>query len=737
VGAVVTVLLLMLLADTETRAPRWFLLWPAAGLGLSTSVTSGACALVLACRGGWRRSCVNLAGATAVAAVLVSLPLPQPVEVALAASPSGPLKGAAGLGAAMAPLRGLVVPPLRLVPDEDLPDWWRLRPDAGRGTVPPWALDIGLSLALVALAGAGLAGGGSPRLRVAVALGLAGESGWAALEGFAPPGGALRTAPLLVVLIGFGLGDPWRRARRVLLLGALALTAVISLERLTLIGAAARSAATPREQVLFEMTRRPAGPWPRGLGHTLLAEPGTSELDKTYREPGGSFSPAASTFGVSVWVTNSDGVPVSTSDTLPLSALVERLERNVPAPGLPAVVTTTPLYRAALRRLGPRHVALDDLSASVFGAALVVRSVGPAGGPVRSLRWTGSHLRVNDRWQVTVTPGPLRVFLGDERAGWTGTGDAAPSEWADDAGWGFARLAFCPRIPLTLEVRDTRAAAHVPTLPPVRGDLRLDLPDPGFTETLHAQRDHLLMGLVGREARPGDPVAYAAPWLRDSAYGVVALAHAGELAVARSLAEVLAKHDYFGGAGPEADSCGLAIWALEEVAIRIDDRAYDRVLWPDVRRKAECIEALLSARGPVRQALHGPLLPQARRDPDAMLVADAARDGLIVGRMDAHRPVLYVNAVAYRGLQDAAGLAERLAQAEAARRWRTRAAALQEAWERAVGSRRWATPAPSSPGCGRAASRIAAARLREALEERWRTARRFGGTPDASGLDLL
>jgi hypothetical protein len=397
---------------------------------------------------------------------------------------------------------------------------------------------------------------------------------------------------------------------------------------------------------------------------------------------------------------------------------------------LPVVVTTTPLYRAALRRLGPRHVALDvSWAATVPGsAAVVVRSVGPAGGPVRSLRWTGTDLRVNDRWQVTVTPAPLGVHLGDERAGWKGSGDAAPSDWADDAGWGFARLALSPHHPLTLDVRDTRAPQHRPVLPPVRGDLRLDLPDPAFTESLLAQRDHLLMGLVGREARPGDPIAYAAPWLRDSAYVVVALAHAGELAVARSLSESLARHDYFGGAGPEADSCGLAIWALEEVAIRVDDRAYDRVLWPDVRRKAECIEALLSARGPVRQAIHGPLMPQIRRDPDAMLVADAARDGLIVGRMDAHRPVLYVNAVAYRGLRDAARLAERLGEAEAGRRWRTRAATLQEAWERALARRRLGNSRTFIAGLW--PSGIAdrsRATYEHALEERWRNGRDAAG----------
>ncbi len=51
--------------------------------------------------------------------------------------------------------------------------------------------------------------------------------------------------------------------------------------------------------------------------------------------------------------------------------------------------------------------------------------------------------------------------------------------------------------------------------------------------------------------------------------------------------------------------------------------------------------------------------------------------------MDRQRPLLFVNAVSYRGLLDAASLAERLNYTAEAALWRTKAIQLQKAWEKA------------------------------------------------------
>ena len=52
---------------------------------------------------------------------------------------------------------------------------------------------------------------------------------------------------------------------------------------------------------------------------------------------------------------------------------------------------------------------------------------------------------------------------------------------------------------------------------------------PEFADALRAQIVTLQTGLVGDETRPGDPLNYPLPWLRDGAYVVVALARAGRL----------------------------------------------------------------------------------------------------------------------------------------------------------------------------------------------------------------
>ncbi|BAY48500.1 hypothetical protein SAMD00079811_61250 [Scytonema sp. HK-05] len=86
---------------------------------------------------------------------------------------------------------------------------------------------------------------------------------------------------------------------------------------------------------------------------------------------------------------------------------------------------------------------------------------------------------------------------------------------------------------------------------------------------------------------------------------------------------------------------------------------------------------------PIHHPVNGPILPQYKKDPNITLVAEPVRDGLIVGRMDHHRPLLFVNAVSYRGLLDAASLADRVQQPADAKRWRDAAAKLQRAWEKA------------------------------------------------------
>ena len=89
---------------------------------------------------------------------------------------------------------------------------------------------------------------------------------------------------------------------------------------------------------------------------------------------------------------------------------------------------------------------------------------------------------------------------------------------------------------------------------------------------------------------------------------------------------------------------------------------------------------MLAATEPVRKPYFGPIVPAHTNRDDLDLVCDAAKDGLIAGRMDWQRPILFVNAVSYRGLRSAAELAERQEKTADANGWRDRAADLRQAW---------------------------------------------------------
>jgi hypothetical protein len=446
---------------------------------------------------------------------------------------------------------------------------------------------------------------------------------------------------------------------------------------------------TERAAVRQAMDARPKDPWPRGTGHVILAPPGSREEWKSYLEPGGSFSPTVGSFGVSIWIRQLGGPIEATSDSIPLDQVRQRLvwpSRH----GIPAIETETPYFKARWTRGTVGTLAGNatlDLQSPLFAdktTAIAIRSVGPAGGPIHSLQWEGGQLVVNGRWRVRTIPPTTAVRLGEEGAElWTlPLLDVQPlRQWTGDSGWGFAMLELPPAISWRVEIEDSHP---MPLLglryETARSGLELSLPEPRFAESLDAQVAHLMMGLVGRETRPGDPTNYPLAWLRDGAYAVVALARAGQLDVARQLSYSLAENDFFGGFGPEADAPGLALWAIEEVSVQVRDHEFDEWLWPHVFRKAEFILEMLDAKQPIRKAVRGPIVPRHRNDPDLSLICDPARDGLIVGRMDWHRPLLFVNAVNYRGLLSAAALAERQDHRGEAARWRERAAQLQRAW---------------------------------------------------------
>jgi hypothetical protein len=440
-----------------------------------------------------------------------------------------------------------------------------------------------------------------------------------------------------------------------------------------------------REIVKRAMGQRPDDPWPRGWGHVVLASPGSQQPAKGYHEPGGSFSPAAGSFGVSIWVRGSAGNLKTTGESIPLEDVRQRFSWP-DAKGTPAIVTTTPHYQArwSCGPLGDATLELEHRGDSTDRLELAIRSVGPAGRPIRKIAWKEKRLTINDRWTLTTQPRPVAVWVGHEGdAGWKAEQSSIP-QWEGTDGWGYARIELAAHRTARLRIHDEAPGQRSPLhFPVVRSTIELDLPDQRFTDCLHAQVAHLMMGLLDKRTPPGDPTNYPLAWQRDGAAVVAGLARAGQLEVARELAGFFAENDFFGGFGAEGDAPGQGLRVMEEVAVRLAEPAFDRWLWPHAQRKAELILKMASTAAPLRRPYVGPIVPEHGGRDDLDLVCEPARDGLIIGRMDFGRPVSYINAISYLGLRCAASLAERLRRHDQAQLWRAAAAGLRRAWGKA------------------------------------------------------
>ena len=403
-------------------------------------------------------------------------------------------------------------------------------------------------------------------------------------------------------------------------------------------------ARTPRETVLDAMVARKDDPWSRANTHAILAIPGSAEKDKAYFEPGGSFSPSVKSFGISLWITDTLGNVKATSETLPNSnPVTHKLLWPDNAFGLPAIKTESWAYHSTWSSMGPGKWLLDvnalaGASAKVY---LMVRSVGPAGGEINTLRWDGTALLINNRWGIrfdqTLSPNSVRIGQEGDKDWARPMTNAVEQKF--DTGWGFARIDLSSAAQWKIKVSEL-AEPPPPALnyTSTKATLDLDLPDSTFKESLQAQVAHLMMGLDGFKVWAGDPTSYRERRPREAAYTIVALARAGQMEIARELLRELMEKGVFGAT--ENDTPGLALWAAEEIAARVNQSDCDHQLWPLVAQKAELVMRLV---------------PTA--------------------------PVLLTNAMNYRGMLSAASFAERYKKADEAKRWRMRAQELKITWK--------------------------------------------------------
>lgn len=444
-------------------------------------------------------------------------------------------------------------------------------------------------------------------------------------------------------------------------------------------------AIPPRQEVIKQIALRPMDFWSKFDSHAIVAIPGSLENDKAYIEPGGSFSPKVGSFGLSVWMMNNQQQIIHTSDTLKPSVSQQALFWP-PNSVIPSIVTISPFYKSTVGLQANNRWSYDIklTNSNSHTPLVVIRSVGPAGGPIYSLRWDHQRLLVNDKWHLTFDPMPKHTTLGEEGSHPWHASTSSAKAIQSQKGWAFANLAFdaSQTIKVRIEELNSTSSYLFPT-ESIGSRASFNLPDQRFSDSLNAQIAHLMMSVVKDETRPGDPINYPINWQRDGAYILVALAKAGQLQKAETLSKVFAEQDFFGGFGAEADAPGLSLWALNQVASTLNDFTYDAYLWPHVRRKAALIEQMLTTKERIYQPFTGKVVPLYIAHHDNHLVAEPAKDGLIVGRMDHHRPLLSINAVSYLGLLEAADIAHRLGKNEEHTHWLNLAQQLKSAWEQA------------------------------------------------------
>ncbi|WP_308638275.1 glucosidase family protein [Paenibacillus silvisoli] len=442
--------------------------------------------------------------------------------------------------------------------------------------------------------------------------------------------------------------------------------------------------------------------WNRSDTHALLGVPTSHEGYKTAVEPGNSFSPGHRTYGVSTWLyADADG-KLHTPEELPIEQLSwSFLEGHIPVlrsswkaggftvesrlftDGNPDTNDIKTYFSVELGNEGS-----SALSGTLYVA---IRSFGAAGGPISSLAMAGNNLKLNGETVMVAGEQPSR--FGAVSYAETGrdiyeyvAGGELPSdtEVVDASTWASGALAY----ELKLEAGEKRTLSFVcqvhgdnwmvkrmVDLPKACPDvglladefaarwqaesrIKLRLPDRRFQEAMLAQLTHLYMFTVDAEPRI-TPVSYPLWWLRDGAYVLVALDKGGYSDFTERALRAAAPRDAFGGFGAEGDGPANGIWMMSEHYLLTRSKSYLQDMYPHIVRKAELLREMRHTTVPVKR--HNEFrTPEMLLRAESDLLCMASRDGLIMGRMDHHQPILWINGYAYLALKRAAMCAEAL-----------------------------------------------------------------------------
>lgn len=478
---------------------------------------------------------------------------------------------------------------------------------------------------------------------------------------------------------------------------------------------------------LQKLAEHPEWIAPRSDVRVFLGEPGAPEATKTTVEPGSVFSPGMRTFGVTWWLRRPDDNAFFATESAPLDTLKWRYEDGF----LPIIHCETQfgslrahhtLFQDGTAQSCSEAVCArlelmnDSESAQRVEVFIALRSLGPAGGPLRDLSVGGDECS----FKLGRRDLPLLGFDGVPDAIGCGVGDPSPLARAgqvpaerhaeDGQGWCFGLARFdltlapgeawqvsfdCPQqtygnlvndvpgtvipLPEKFEARLERHRAHWRA---AFGSIDLQVPDADFRNAFFAGLQHMLTAMVGDQARIA-PLSYPLPWLRDSIYIIRCFDLAGWHELARSATGYCARNDFFGGFGAEGDAPGQGIWALVEHYRTTRDRGWLKEIYPAIQRKCDWLFRMRRADAPIQIIVDTPTLAFTHAERAAGVICVASRDGLIRGAMDhgIDYALGWVNQWALAGWRGAAFAARELGETADAERFEREADELQSALE--------------------------------------------------------
>ena len=457
--------------------------------------------------------------------------------------------------------------------------------------------------------------------------------------------------------------------------------------------------------------------------HTVIGVPGSRDHRKTFVEPGGSFSPGVGSFGVSIWIYDHLQERLFAPEELPAEELTWEWEQGY-LPVLNSNWRAGPLevsqqlFATSLTSLenivNSLSVKLTNSSSQPikFSLYLVIRPYGPAGGKVRNLSVSklNAGLVINDKIALLAAQawnefGALSFSeSGQEISTALKKGQVPANQTVrDEIGLCSGALVYnlniqpqaCHQLefdffvyPLEHDYLKTFEEYHIQSYQAKVTQVinywekrlkvvQLDLPDKRFSNAFYSILAQHLIATVNNEVRIST-VTYPLFWLRDGVYIINALDKAGLHQEVRQQLARLQSKIFAGGFGAEPDAFGEAIWVFYTHFQLTGDKTWLESVYSDLKERASWI---IKARH-TEQYLYDDVearVPDRRYSADSDLICEPARDGLIQGRMDWHRPLIWINAFALLGLKAMTEMADVLGKADEFELYRQEANEFQTA----------------------------------------------------------